>query len=62
MRKLVLVVHISLDGFVAGLKGELDNFPGDENLEFVNSLTENAYTALFGRNSFQLPETHWPRY
>jgi len=26
MRKLILVVHTSLDGFVAGPKGELDGF------------------------------------
>ncbi len=34
MRKLILVVHISLDGFVAGQNGELDGFDaGEENLE-----------------------------
>jgi hypothetical protein len=41
MRKLVLVAHISLDGFVAGPKGELDSFPkGEENLDFIYKLTE----------------------
>jgi dihydrofolate reductase len=61
MRKLVLVVHVSLDGFVAGLKGELDGFDaGEENLLFVCKLTEEADTALFGRNSFNLLETYWP--
>jgi len=61
MGKLVLVVHISLDGFVAGLKGELDGFePDEENLQFVCSLTENADTALFGRISYQLLNRYWP--
>lgn len=30
MRNLILVVHIYLDGFVAGPKGELDGFPVGE--------------------------------
>ena len=35
MRNLALVVHTSLDGFVAGSKGELNGFPsGEENLQF----------------------------
>ena len=43
MRKLVLLAHTSLDGFVAGVQGELDDFdPGEENLQFVCSLAEQA--------------------
>jgi len=61
MRKLILVVHISLDGFVAGPKGELDGFDaGEENLEFVCKLTEEADTALFGRISYKLLDSYWP--
>ncbi len=61
MRKLILVVHTSLDGFVAGLKGELDDFnAGQENLEFVCKLTEEADTALFGRISYELLNSYWP--
>src|SRR5260221_184981 len=61
MRKLILVVHISLDGFVAGPKGELDGFDaGEENLEFVCKLTEGADTALFGRISYKMLDSHWP--
>ncbi len=34
MRELILVVHTSLDDFVAGAKGELDGFDaGEENLQ-----------------------------
>lgn len=55
MRKLILVVHTSLDGYVAGPNGELDGFTaGEENLEFVCRLTKQADTALFGRKSYQL--------
>ncbi|MFI5187450.1 MAG: dihydrofolate reductase family protein [Chitinophagales bacterium] len=61
MRKLILVVHTSLDGFVAGLKGELDGFDAsEENLQFVCKLTEDADTALFGRISYELLDNYWP--
>jgi dihydrofolate reductase len=61
MRKLVSVVHTSLDGFVAGLNGELDGFDaGEENLEFVCRLTEGADAALFGRVSYELLNSYWP--
>lgn len=61
MRKLILVAHISLDGFVAGLNGELDGFDADEeNLAFICKLTEEADAALFGRISYKLLDSHWP--
>jgi dihydrofolate reductase len=62
MRKLVLLAHVSLDGYVAGPKGELDGFPeGDENLGFVCDLTKEADAALLGRVSFQLLDAYWPK-
>lgn len=61
MKKLILIAQTSMDGFVAGPKGEFDNFTGDdENLAFVCSLTDDADTALFGRISYQLLDKHWP--
>jgi dihydrofolate reductase len=61
MRKINLIAHMSLDGFVAGLQGELDGFDAaEENLEFVCDLTETTDTALFGRNSFELLDKYWP--
>jgi dihydrofolate reductase len=61
MRKLVLLAHISLDGFVAGPNGELDAFPhGEENLQFVCHLTGDADAALFGRISYKLLNDYWP--
>lgn len=62
MRNIVLLAHISLDGYVANEKGQLDGFDsGDENLAFVNRLTESADAALFGRVSYQLLDAHWPK-
>lgn len=61
MRTLTLVVHISLDGYVAGAAGELNNFPsGDENLAFVNKLTEHADAALMGRITYEMLNSYWP--
>lgn len=61
MRELVLIVQTSLDGFVAGPNGEFDNFiGGEENLEFVCSITDDADAALFGRVSYELLESEWP--
>ena len=61
MRKLSLLAHTSLDGFVAGAKGELDDFhASEENLQFVCSLTEQADAALFGRISYKLLNDYWP--
>jgi dihydrofolate reductase len=61
MRELTLIVQTSLDGFVAGPKGEFDNFiGGEENLEFVCSVTEDADAVLSGRVSYQMLESAWP--
>jgi dihydrofolate reductase len=61
MRKLILIVHSSVDGFVAGPDGGFDNFISDEeHLEFVCSVTDDADAAMFGRVSFQLLNSYWP--
>lgn len=61
MRKIILIEHTSLDGYVAGPNGELEWFPtGEENLQFVCELTRTADTALFGRLSYELLESYWP--
>lgn len=61
MRKLILIVHTSLDGFVSDPNGKLDGFvASDENLGFVNKIAESSDAALFGRVSYQLLESYWP--
>jgi dihydrofolate reductase len=61
MRKLILTAHTSLDGFVAGSKGELDDFEAAaESLDFVNEICEKADAALFGRTSYELLNNYWP--
>lgn len=61
MRDINLIVQTSLDGFVAGSKGEFDNFTqGEQTLEFVCNITDSADAAMFGRISYQLLESDWP--
>src|SRR5690242_17105273 len=61
MRDINLLAQTSLDGFVAGPKGEFDHFTaGEETLEFVCGLTDNADAAMFGRVSYELLEPYWP--
>jgi hypothetical protein len=50
MRKLMLSMHTSLDGFVAGPNGEMDWINVDEELfERAGMLTDQADTDLYGR-------------
>jgi dihydrofolate reductase len=61
MRKLILIVQTSLDGYVADPNGKFDNFiGGEENLGFVCSITEGADAALFGRVTYQMLNNYWP--
>jgi dihydrofolate reductase len=61
MKKVVLAMHVSLDGFVAGPNGEMDWIKLDDHLfDHVGTLTEDADTALYGRKTFELMESYWP--
>ena len=61
MRNLIFFMHTSLDGFVAGLKGELDwaNID-DEMFDFVATMTDTADTALYGRVTYEMMQSYWP--
>jgi dihydrofolate reductase len=61
MRKVISFMHISLDGFVAGLNGELDWVKIDEELfDFVGKRISQGDTALYGRVTYQMMEDYWP--
>jgi len=61
MRRVVWLMHVSLDGFVAGPNGEIDWVKFDDALvEDVQNLVDTADTALFGRVTYQLMESYWP--
>src|SRR5689334_14976162 len=55
MRNVILLMHVSLDGFVAGPNGEMDWIRFDDQLaDDVAALTDTADTALFGRVTYQM--------
>jgi dihydrofolate reductase len=61
MRNLIFFMHTSLDGFVAGLNGEMDWIKVDEEIfDFVATMTENADTALYGRITYDMMQSYWP--
>ena len=61
MKKLVSHMHVSLDGYAAGEKGEMDWIKLDEEMfDFVKTLTDNADTACYGRVTWQMMDDYWP--
>jgi dihydrofolate reductase len=54
MRKLVLFMHTTLDGFAAGPNGEMDWIHiDDEIFDYAGSRTDNADTGLYGRVTYE---------
>ena len=54
-------MHISLDGFVAGLNGELNWVKVDEEIfSYVGKRISEGDTALYGRVTYQMMESYWP--
>ena len=54
-------MHISLDGFVAGLNGEMDWIKANEEIfDYVGKRISEGDTALYGRVTYQLMESYWP--
>jgi dihydrofolate reductase len=61
MRKLVLFMHVSLDGFVAGPDGEMDWIHVDDEIfDYAGARTNAGDTALYGRKTYQMMEAYWP--
>jgi dihydrofolate reductase len=61
MGKLVLFMHTSVDGFVAGPNGEMDWINVDEEIfDYAAGRTNEADTALYGRVTYQMMESYWP--
>lgn len=61
MRKLIYFMHASLDGFVAGLNGEMNWINIDESMfDFVATMTDKADAALYGRVTYDMMQSYWP--
>ena len=62
MRHLIFFMHTSLDGFVAGLNGEMDWIKLDDAMfDFVATMTEQSDTALYGRVTYEMMQSYWPK-
>lgn len=62
MRKLVLFLHASLDGFVEGPNGEMDIgwISYDADLEkYAKEILSTADTVIWGRGTYQMMHSYW---
>jgi len=54
-------MHISLDGYAAGTKGEMDWIHVDEEIfDYAAQRTNESGTALYGRVTYEMMENYWP--
>lgn len=61
MGKLIVFMHVSLDGFVAGPNGEMDWIYTDEELfDYGAKRITATDCALYGRKTYQMMEGYWP--
>jgi dihydrofolate reductase len=62
MRKLISFMHVSLDGFVAGVNGEMDWIKVDpEMFDLAGKQTDRSDTALYGRVTYEMMDSYWPK-
>ena len=55
-------MHISLDGFVSGLNGEMDWIKVDEEIfSYGHKRISETDTALYGRVTYEMMESYWPK-
>lgn len=63
MRKLILFLHASLDGFVEGPNGAMDigwiSYDGDLE-KYAKEILNTADTVIWGRGTYQLMHGYWP--
>src|SRR5487761_1958032 len=61
MRKIISFMHISLDGFVAGLNGEMDWIKVDEEIfDHVGKRISKTDSALYVRVTYEMMQNYWP--
>ncbi len=61
MRKLILQMMVSIDGFYRGPKGELDWHNVDREFnEYAADFLNNVGMLIFGRATYQVMAAYWP--
>jgi dihydrofolate reductase len=62
VRKLISLMHVSLDGFCAGPKGEMDWIGFNETIfADASELIHTAGAAVYGRVVHDMMRSHWPK-
>ena len=60
MRKIISLIHLSLDGFAAGPNDELDWIAYDDELEqYAHSLHAMTDAVIWGRRTYELMAGYW---
>ncbi len=60
MRKVISLIHLSLDGFAAGPNDELDWISYDNELEqYAHSLHAHTDTVIWGRRTYEGMASYW---
>lgn len=60
MRKLVLFMHVSLDGYATDSKGELGWVPYDEEFQkYSEEIVAEVGSPVYGRVTYELMESYW---
>ncbi|NBD22251.1 dihydrofolate reductase family protein [Paenibacillus glycinis] len=61
MRKLVLFMHVSLDGYASDSNGGLGWIPYDEELaNYAEEIVAEVGSPVYGRATYRLMESYWP--
>ncbi len=61
MRKVIFLIHMSLDGLVAGPNGEMDWIVYDDEVEqYAHSLHSTTDAAIYGRVTYEMMHSYWP--
>jgi dihydrofolate reductase len=61
MRNIIMLAHISLDGFMAGPDGDMSFITMDDEIsDHVYPLIDSVDTAVYGRTTYQMMEGYWP--
>ena len=61
MRKVIFPIHVSLDGLVAGPKGEMDWIVYNDEVEkYSHDLHSTTDTAIYGRVTYDMMQSYWP--
>jgi dihydrofolate reductase len=61
MRKIIALIHLSLDGFASGPNDELDWISYDKELEsYAHSMQDRTDSVIWGRRTYEGMKSYWP--